>query len=121
MKKSYREIAIEAYGENCEFQGCDWKESNCDVHHINYRDQQAMEKEIRKSKKAMDTARYHILLEYAKFRGFNCFDEKTGQLEKDDSVNNLAVLCPNHHRYVHDKDLGSEILKYIPERKKDDE
>lgn len=118
MKKSYREIAIEAYGNQCEFEGCDWSESNCDVHHINYRDQQALEKEIRKSKKALDTARYHILLEYARSRGFYTFDEESAQLSKDDSVHNLAVLCPNHHRYVHDKDLGNNILKYIPERKK---
>lgn len=91
---TYIEKGHAAYGDKCEWVGCGWDASECDVHHINYQEHQAEE----------DAAR-----------------ERTGaehyQLPKDNRTVNLSILCPNHHRYTHHKDLGMTILNYIPERK----
>ena len=45
------------------------------------------------------------------------FNKETKQLEKNNQSKNLAVLCPNHHRYVHYVDMGVAILNYLPPRK----
>jgi hypothetical protein len=115
-KVNYSKIAKEAYGESCEWIGCGWNESDCDVHHINYQLQWDLEKKIRTAHRSADIERARELADIANSKGFGKFDIKTMQLGKDDRLLNLAVLCPNHHRYVHDEDLGFDIFKYIPKR-----
>jgi hypothetical protein len=90
---NYVEIGHKTYGTKCEWVGCGWDAAQTDVHHINYQQHQAEEDEARGSKGE------HF------------------QLPKDNNSTNLAVLCPNHHRFVHARDLGMDILKYIPIRK----
>lgn len=115
--KSYRDIGILVYGDKCEFDGCGWNAAPCDVHHINYQEQQKFEKELKKHLMYNSTDRFAQVLAEAVSKGFLSYDTKTGQLSKDDRSINLAVLCPNHHRYVHHVDLGMDILKHIPPRK----
>lgn len=114
---SYSETARHTYGNKCEWIGCGWNADTCDVHHINYQEQQTLEDALRL---AYRTANMSMIALYEKRReemGFKSYNIRTGQLPKDDDSKNLAVLCPNHHRYLHGKDLGMEVLKYIPARK----
>jgi len=53
---------------------CDWKESSCDIHHINGR-----------------------------------------KIEDPHNHKNLTILCPNHHRMIHNKRLDKSLLKTIDE------
>lgn len=89
----YRDVGLKAYGSKCEWAGCGWSSAPCDVHHTNYQEHQAQENELRKVKGD------HY------------------QLPKSVLSKDLSVLCPNHHRYTHDKDLGLGVLKYLPERR----
>jgi len=91
---SYVETGRKTYGTSCEWIGCGWDAAPCDVHHINYQAHQEQEDEERATK------------------GSTSF-----QLPKDGTSKNLAVLCPNHHRFLHRIDLGLKVLDYIPPRK----
>lgn len=116
MARGYSKAGREAYGEACEFIGCGWDAAICDVHHINYQEQQMVENGIRE---ALQSGSKNMLEFYENRRkelGFGPFNKNTNQLPKDDGVKNLSVLCPNHHRYVHTVDMGMDILKYIPKR-----
>jgi hypothetical protein len=93
MKKDYTEIGHETYGTKCEWVGCEWDAATTDVHHINYQQHQKLEDLLRTQK-----------------------NNSHFQLAKDDDSKNLAVLCPNHHRYTHSKDIGLKILQFLPER-----
>lgn len=90
---TYVQVGHKAYGENCEWIGCGWKSANTDVHHIYYQEHQVLEDEARKTK------------------------GEHYQLPKSILSKELSVLCPNHHRFVHFKDMGKDILQYIPPRK----
>lgn len=113
---SYSELALKTYGKSCEYNNCGWSEATCDVHHINYQEQHEFEKILRYLIKLSDMESFKTTLLLAKEKGFNNFNSVNLQLAKDDRANNLCVLCPNHHRYVHYKDLGLEILNYLPPR-----
>jgi hypothetical protein len=112
--EDYRKTGKKAYGEVCEFDGCGWSDASCDVHHIDYQEQQAMERMIRSER---DTIEFYRLTQFAKEQGWGDYDRSTRQLGKNDDISNLAVLCPNHHRYVHTKDLGLKVLENLPPRK----
>ncbi len=114
--ESYSEIATKTYGISCEFNNCGWDEATCDVHHINYQEQHEVEKLLRYLVKVSDMEGYKSALMKAREKGFSAFNTITLQLDKDNRSINLCVLCPNHHRYVHHKDLGMEILNYLPPR-----
>lgn len=113
----YSDIAKKVYGNACEFNGCGWAEASCDVHHINYKEQQKIERKIRTAIRTGDKDKVTELLIYAKSKGFLKFDFSELQLSKNDDPSNLTVLCPNHHRYVHFKDIGMAVLDHIPRRK----
>lgn len=115
--QSYTKDAREVYGESCEFIGCGWNAETCDTHHIDYQEHQALENEMRKALKDEDNTYLASLQAQAFARNYGEFNTKTRQLPKNDSTVNLSILCPNHHRYVHGKDLGMRILDYIPVRK----
>jgi hypothetical protein len=114
---SYVDVAKKTYGASCEFIGCGWNAASCDVHHINYQEQQTTEKALRQFLIHNKMEPFAQLLAHAVDRGFLAFDMKTRQLAKDDRSQNLAVLCPNHHRYLHTVDMGMKILEYIPPRR----
>lgn len=114
---NYHDDALAAYGTVCEWVGCGWNVAECDVHHISYQEQQEIEKTIRNAIKIGDMNLFAQLLVKANDMGYLHYDKKTNQLEKDNRVSNLTVLCPNHHRYTHEQDLGKAILSYIPIRK----
>lgn len=103
---TYSEIAARVYGTKCEWAGCGWDEAGCDVHHIDYQEHQNIENALRAGVSITYPEKFGVLID--------------GQLPKNDSSDNLTVLCPNHHRYVHHTDLGLEVLKYIPDRRKVD-
>jgi hypothetical protein len=113
----YAELAKHHYGECCEYESCGWSESVCDVHHINYKLQWDLENKIRDAHKNNDFEQAKMWVDAALSKGFRKFNIKKMQLEKDDRLHNLAVLCPNHHRYVHKEDMGMTILSKIPKRK----
>ena len=113
----YAELGNKIYGSKCEFEGCGWEEAKCDVHHINYQEQQDIEKRIREAVRENDVELTNRLILEASKKGFMSFDYKTMELEKDHRSVNLAVLCPNHHRYVHHLDMGMDILKKISQRR----
>lgn len=115
--QGYRKDAIKEYGEKCEWIGCGWDAASCDVHHINYQEQWEIERAIRKAVIDNDMGLFAQLLSKARDMGFPTYNQKTRQLDKDDRVSNLVVLCPNHHRYVHSEDLGMKVLNFIPKRK----
>jgi hypothetical protein len=114
--KDYSEIGKRKYGEKCEWKDCGWNEATCDVHHINYEFQQKLEEKIRDAYKQKKSNLFMELIQVAHDSGFRSFDKKTLQLGKCDMTHNLAVLCPNHHRYVHQKNISMDILKQIPKR-----
>ena len=115
--KDYSDIAKKIYGTICEYQNCGWSDAQCDVHHINYQEQHYFEKKIRKDIKENNQNKANESIIQAKEKGFLFFDYKKMQLSKDDRSNNLTVLCPNHHRFVHSIDMGMDILHRIPKRK----
>ena len=117
MIKRYAEIGIETYGSKCEFNKCGWEDATCDVHHINYQEQQEIEKKIRRAIKENNVELTNQLILEACQKGFLFFNYETMDLEKDHRSMNLAILCPNHHRYVHYVDMGMDILNKIPPRK----
>jgi hypothetical protein len=96
--QSYQEIAYKHYGTACEFivngQPCGWEEASCDIHHIDYQEHQAKEDEMRRM---LGDASY--------------------QMGKNNDKKNLCVICPNHHRLTHHKDLGLGVLHHLPSRK----
>jgi hypothetical protein len=114
--KDYSTIGKRKYGEKCEWKNCGWDDATCDVHHINYEYQQKLENRIREAYKSNKTNIYIELIQIAHDSGFRDFDKKKLQLAKCDMTHNLAVLCPNHHRYVHEHKISMDILKYIPKR-----
>lgn len=114
--QSYHDKATTMYGNMCEWIGCGWHVGWCDVHHIGYKEQQAMEKLIREAYDKQDIPMYMALCSDAKKRGWGSYNVKDRNLQKDDKLYNLAVLCPNHHRYVHTVDLGINLLQFIPPR-----
>ena len=116
---NYSDYGRSVYGNACEFDECNWNDATCDVHHINYQEQQAIEEKIREYKKDNKLEEKEKLIVVAKKRGFLDYDEKTNQLSKDDRASNLCVLCPNHHRYVHYVDMGKDVLTRIKERRRD--
>lgn len=105
----YRQIGLETYGNRCE-----WCSSYLvEVHHIDYQEHQLMENRIRRAvKNQMDLT---SLLEEAKQKGYLEWDGK--DLEKNNSSQNVAVLCPNHHTLVHRMDVGMKILGALERRK----
>lgn len=116
MAQGYSLTGRETYGHACEFVGCGWDTAICDVHHINYKEQQMVEQGIREALKSGSKNMLDFYENRRKEFGFGEFNKKTNQLPKDDRAKNLTVLCPNHHRYVHTVDMGMDILKYIPKR-----
>lgn len=115
---TYAEIAKRLYGEDCEM--CGWGKAPCDVHHIDYQDHRYFEEEMRKALEEKNMEKFDSLQQQALIKGFGLFNTDTKQLPKNNSTDNLAVLCPNCHREVHHYDLGKKILKNIPPRKKVD-
>lgn len=101
----YSEVATRTYGKRCEWIGCGWDEAGCDVHHLDYQEHNTLETSLRRGEE-QETGKYGIFID--------------GQLPKNDSSDNLSVLCPNHHRFVHHADLGLTVLDYIPPRRKVD-
>lgn len=116
---SYRSTALAAYGTKCEWEGCTWEHTSCDVHHIDYIEQQGMEKRFRSMLDSdyKFSAMWFEIQRQAEAKGWGTFNVQDRQLHKNDHVSNLAVLCPNHHRLVHEQDLGKQVLKHIPARK----
>jgi hypothetical protein len=115
----YAENARKTYGTKCEWVGCGWDAATCDVHHISYVQHQEFENKLRHMIRLGDSPeKLAAVLADAREHGYLTFNQTTKELSKDDRVSNLAVLCPNHHRYVHEKDLGMDLLKYIPSRRK---
>lgn len=112
---SYSEKAKKSYGKVCEFDGCGWSLS-CDVHHINYQEIEALESRYQDAMHMKWFEKMDELTEIAKEKGFSHFDLR-GNLKKDDRLNNLTVVCPNHHRYIHHYDMGISVLSHIPNRK----
>ena len=117
MIKKYAQTGLETYGKKCEFDGCGWEEATCDVHHINYQEQQDIEKKIRKAVRGNNVELANQLILEANKKGFLFFNYDKMELEKDHRSINLAILCPNHHRYVHHVDMGMSILEKIPPRR----
>lgn len=117
---NYHRNATQTYGEACEWIGCGWHETVCDVHHIDYNAQWAAEQSIRKAFDEKRVGDYVAFLTAAKQLGYATFNVKDRQLAKNDSVSNLSVLCPNHHRFVHQADMGTGILQFIPPRRQDE-
>lgn len=113
----YSVLGMQTYGMKCEFDGCGWEDATCDVHHINYQEQQEIEKRIRKTVREDSVELTNQLILEANQKGFLFFDYEKMELSKDHRSTNLAVLCPNHHRYVHHIDMGMAILEKIPPRK----
>ena len=117
--ENYHDKAIRVYGEKCEWIGCGWNEGYCDVHHIDYQEQQAAERKFRDllDNGQKDSEEWKELEAFAIRHGWGTFDVRSRQLHKNDATTNLTVLCPNHHRFAHTKDLGIKILQYRPPRK----
>lgn len=115
----YRKIAIEVYGEACEWIGCGWSAASCDVHHIDYQEQWEYERKLRalfdQGEEAFEE--YQAFVKEAHEKGYGFFNSRNRQLHKNDHPSNLTVLCPNHHRYVHTQDLGMKLLSFVPQRK----
>jgi hypothetical protein len=118
IDKNYHDHALETYGETCEI--CGYR-VNLEVHHINYQEHQEIENRIRTAynhRTVGDNQSIFLsLLDGAKKLGWDIFDAKTFQLSKDDSTNNLAVLCGNCHSLVHKVDMGKLLLKALKTRK----
>jgi hypothetical protein len=112
----YSQDGKAAYGHKCEFIGCGWDAATCDVHHINYREHQMVEDGLREAYKTGSANMIEFYENRRLEHGFREYNRNTRQLPKDDRVQNLSVLCPNHHRYLHDIDMGMDILQYIPKR-----
>lgn len=119
--ESYQTDATEAYGKVCEFFGCGWNLTTCDVHHIDYQEQQECERKMRALADAgqIDSPMFQSLQLKATSNNWGTYNAKTRQLLKNDDVLNLTVLCPNHHRFVHHHDMGKMILHFIPPRKEE--
>lgn len=115
----YAEQGKEAYGTSCEWIGCGWNQGTCDVHHISYQEHQEIENHLRAYYMMNDEESFQEMQEVAYSWGYGAFNKKTRQLPKDDRIENLSVLCPNHHRFVHTQDMGMNIASYIPRRKKE--
>lgn len=115
----YSENAKAAYGVTCEWIGCGWNMGWCDVHHLNYQEHQALEDQMRACVKKNDMNTLDALQARALTQGYGYFNFKERQLPKKDGIENLSVLCPNHHRYIHTIDLGLKALIYLPERKEE--
>lgn len=110
IDRNYRETALATYGESCEVCG---HRTSLEVHHINYQEQQAIERQIREAdKKGISIA---PLIEKAKAMGFD--EYKGGQLAKDDSTKNTCVLCGNCHSFVHLIDMGLKLLRALKPRR----
>jgi hypothetical protein len=106
---NYRQIGLDAYGNNCEICGFNLVE----VHHINYPLHTEYENKLRKATKNKEDITE--LLEFAKGLGFLFWDGH--DLSKDSRTSNLSVLCPNHHTMVHTADIGVALFKLLPKRK----
>lgn len=105
----YRRLGLETYGDKCEICGF----SIVEVHHIDYQEHQEVEDYIRYlSKNNHDVSK---LVEEAKELGYLNWDGH--QLSKDDRSENLAVLCPNCHRFIHRLNVGKKILRVLDKRK----
>jgi hypothetical protein len=115
---SYSRDGKNAYGELCEWIGCGWNQATCDTHHIDYEVHQEIENNIRAYYMMEDDEHFEYMLDLARRLGYGEYNQKTRQLPKNDSISNLAILCPNHHRYVHHHNLSMDLLEYIPRRKK---
>jgi hypothetical protein len=113
---SYAEKAKETYGTACEWIGCGWNQGTCDTHHIDYQEHQEIEDALRFFLRKNNIESFLAFEKEAVEKGYGRFDKEDNQLSKNDAKENLAVLCPNHHRYVHTNDLGMKLLWYIPKR-----
>lgn len=113
---NYVTIAKKLYGETCEL--CGWRKATCDVHHIRYQEHQELENSLRRAFKAKNMAEFDKAQQIALSKGYGLFNIDTLQLPKNDNPENLAVLCPNCHREVHEYDLGDKLLELLTERKK---
>lgn len=110
INKEYRKSALIQYGESCELCG---HRTSLEVHHINYQEQQEIERKIREAdRKALAIGG---LIEIAKSMGFD--EYKNGQLSKDDNTKNLSVLCGNCHSFVHLIDMGLKLLRALKPRR----
>lgn len=112
----YRAVGLRVYGTACEYDGCGWQEAATQVHHLDYRFQQAQERELRYLLATGNQSRYRALILVLQGLGYY-WDEKSRDLTKSMDPLNLAVLCPNHHAVTHALDQGTEILKHLPPRK----
>lgn len=110
INERYRESALITYGDKCEICG----HSRTEVHHIDYQEQWEMEKKVREAfRKKLPTL--NTLLEEARKLGYIKFENN--QLSKNDSTENLSVLCGNCHSLMHCMDVGKKILKAIKPRR----
>lgn len=105
----YRSTGLNTYGNRCEICG----HSQVEVHHIDYQEQQQLEKTIRKAAKAGEDLTK--LLELAKKEGYEEWDGN--QLSKNNRSTNLAILCGNCHSLIHRLDAGMKLLKVIERRR----
>lgn len=110
VNKRVAREAREAYGAACEL--CGWGKAPCDIHHIDYQEHMILQENIKHSNGKSRTA----LLELATSLGFERFSN--GRLSKNNNLDNLAVVCPNCHREIHETDMGKEILEYLPPRQR---
>ena len=117
IQSRHRNEALRTYGHKCEWIGCGWDAAMCDVHHIDYHAYWHYQERARKAIINGNMEKLATTFAEARDKGFLSFNSHARSLSKDDRIENLAVLCPNHHRYVHTHDMGLELLKVIPPRK----
>lgn len=110
----YSEKGKKTYGIGCEFDDCGW-DVCCDVHHVNYQEIEVLENAYQDAMHLKLFEKMDHLTHLAFEKGFGTFDLR-GNLKKDDRVQNLMVVCPNHHRYIHHYDLGLLALKHVKKR-----
>lgn len=108
---NYAALAKKIYGEACEL--CGWSRASCDAHHIDYQEHLAHERAMRQA--IGNPAVLERLQQEAFAQGWGYFAH--GRLPKNDNPRNLAVLCPNCHRWVHDFNIGKDLLDMLPPRR----
>jgi hypothetical protein len=115
IDKNYRKSALRTYGEACEICG---HRTSLEVHHIDYQEHQAVEDEMRRLHKIPTLSLDEFDKEIKKVQdlGYDYFDQKTGQLTKNDSTENTSVLCGNCHSFLHLVDYGKKLLNAIKPR-----
>lgn len=112
IDKHYRKTALEKYGEACELCG---HRTSIEVHHIDYQQQQAMEKRLREALKYIEPEFDQIMKE-AIGAGYDEFDKEARSLSKNDDSQNICVLCCNCHALMHKLDIGKKLLRALKPR-----